>query len=198
MSEAQPLYERSLAITERVYGPNHPEVATSLTNVGCLHRELGDHGRGKGMLQRALTIYEQVVGPSHLEVACTVGHLAGCCLVAGDLAQAKTLYERALSIYETQLGRTHPQTATVLKDLANLATIAGCPRQSTPAVRMVRPHGRAPEQEMRTVQDRVVLQRGVPAAGVEGAQEALPWQTSRAQGRAKECSVGVGGQVRDV
>lgn len=31
-AEAEPLYRRSLAINERVYGPDHQEVATDLNN----------------------------------------------------------------------------------------------------------------------------------------------------------------------
>ena len=30
--EAEPLYRRSLAIDEKIYGPDHPEVATGLHN----------------------------------------------------------------------------------------------------------------------------------------------------------------------
>ena len=32
-AEAGPLYERSLAIREKVLGPDHPDVATSLNNL---------------------------------------------------------------------------------------------------------------------------------------------------------------------
>ena len=34
--EAEPLYRRSLAIDEKVYGPDHPEVATDLNNWAVL------------------------------------------------------------------------------------------------------------------------------------------------------------------
>jgi tetratricopeptide (TPR) repeat protein len=52
LSEASSLYERALAITERVHGPNHTEVASSLSNVGVLYLEQGDHRRAKGVLER--------------------------------------------------------------------------------------------------------------------------------------------------
>ncbi len=35
-AEAEPLYKRALAIKEKVLGPEHPEVATSLNNLGLL------------------------------------------------------------------------------------------------------------------------------------------------------------------
>ena len=34
--EAEPLYKRCLVIDERVYGPDHPEVATDLNNWAIL------------------------------------------------------------------------------------------------------------------------------------------------------------------
>ena len=36
---AQPLYERALAIWERAYGPDHPDVAHTLTDLAVLHLE---------------------------------------------------------------------------------------------------------------------------------------------------------------
>ncbi len=35
-AEAEPLYKRALAIKEKFLGPEHPEVATSLNNLGLL------------------------------------------------------------------------------------------------------------------------------------------------------------------
>ena len=40
LEEALPLYKRSRAIDEKVYGPDHPEVATDLNNEAELLREM--------------------------------------------------------------------------------------------------------------------------------------------------------------
>jgi Flp pilus assembly protein TadD len=37
-AQAEPLFRRSLAIREKVLGPNHPDVATSLENLALLCR----------------------------------------------------------------------------------------------------------------------------------------------------------------
>jgi Flp pilus assembly protein TadD len=37
-TQAEPLFRRSLAIREKVLGPNHPDVATSLENLALLCR----------------------------------------------------------------------------------------------------------------------------------------------------------------
>ena len=39
--EAEPLYERSLAIQEKALGPVHPNVATSLNNLAALYKAQG-------------------------------------------------------------------------------------------------------------------------------------------------------------
>ena len=40
LEEALPLYKRSRAIDEKVYGPDHPEVATDLNNEALLLQDM--------------------------------------------------------------------------------------------------------------------------------------------------------------
>ncbi len=42
LGEARPLSERALAITEAVYGPDHPIVGTDLSNLALILRDLGE------------------------------------------------------------------------------------------------------------------------------------------------------------
>ena len=37
-AQAEPLYNRSLAIMEKAHGPDHPDVATCLENLAALYR----------------------------------------------------------------------------------------------------------------------------------------------------------------
>ncbi len=43
-AEAEPLYQRSLAIREAALGPEHPDVATGLNNLAELYRDQGNYG----------------------------------------------------------------------------------------------------------------------------------------------------------
>ena len=65
------MLERALAIKERAYGRDHPEVATTLTNLGNAYGDLGDHAKARDMLERALAIKERAYGRDHPEVALT-------------------------------------------------------------------------------------------------------------------------------
>jgi tetratricopeptide (TPR) repeat protein len=60
-----PLYERALAICERVLGPDHPTTATSLNNLALLLQDQGELAAARPLLERALAISARVLGPEH-------------------------------------------------------------------------------------------------------------------------------------
>ena len=49
-AEARPLYERALAIREKVLGAEHPDTATSLNNLAILLRAQGDLAAARPLL----------------------------------------------------------------------------------------------------------------------------------------------------
>ena len=57
---ARPLLERALRTAEATVGPDHPTVATALSNLALALRELGQAGAAQPLLERALTIDEAV------------------------------------------------------------------------------------------------------------------------------------------
>ena len=63
--EAEPLYRRDLAITEKALGPDHPDVAITLVNISALHMNTGRIDEAPALLTRALTIFQTKLGPDH-------------------------------------------------------------------------------------------------------------------------------------
>ena len=122
---AKPLYERALAIRERVLGPNHPTTATSLNNLAGLLQAEGDYAAAKPLYERALVIDESVYGVGHPELATDLNNLAALLQLQGDYTAAKPLYERALTIRERALGHDHLTTAQILNNLARLLEAQG-------------------------------------------------------------------------
>ncbi len=60
-AEAEPLYQRALAIREQALGPTHPDVAKSLNNLSAaLSNAKRKYAEAKPLYQRALTIFEEV------------------------------------------------------------------------------------------------------------------------------------------
>ncbi len=117
---AQPLFERALAIREKVLGLEHPDTATSLRNLAVLRHVRGDLGGARPLFERALAIYEKTLGAKHPETATTLNNLGTLLVAQDDLDGARPIFERALAIREKVLGLEHPDTATSLSSVAGL------------------------------------------------------------------------------
>jgi tetratricopeptide (TPR) repeat protein len=120
-------YARALELAEAALGPDDPEVATYVNNLGYVLQDLGDLAGAKAAYERALKIDEASFGPDHPEVATDVNNLGDVLRDLGDLAGAKAAYERALKIDEKSFGPDHPNVArgvnnvgSVLQDLGDL------------------------------------------------------------------------------
>jgi len=123
--QAEPLFQRALAIREHELGPNHPDTATSLNNLAGLYWAQGKYAEAESLLQRALAIHEQQVGPQHPATASSLNNLAELYRAQGKYAEAEPLHQRALAIREHELGPQHPDTANSLNNLALLYQAQG-------------------------------------------------------------------------
>ena len=118
--EAEPLYQRSLAIWEKALGPQHPDVATSNNNLAELYRTRGNYAQAEPLYKRSLAIREKVLGPEHPNVASSLNNLALLYDNQSKYAEAEPLYRRALFVLTKALGPDHPNVATTLENYAVL------------------------------------------------------------------------------
>lgn len=72
---ARPYYERALAIREKALGPDHPDTATSLNNLGWLYHDEGNIAAAVRLMRRALNILERTI-PNHQNTAIVRQNLA--------------------------------------------------------------------------------------------------------------------------
>ena len=119
-NQAEPLFQRALAICEKQLGPEHYQTAMSLDNLAIVYKEQGKYAQAEPLYQRALTIFERQLGPEHYQTATCLDNLAMLYRAQGKYVQAEPLFQRALAIYEKQLGPEHYETATCLDNLAGL------------------------------------------------------------------------------
>jgi tetratricopeptide (TPR) repeat protein len=119
-TDARAALERALTIDEAAYGPDHPSVATTVSNLGGVLHALGDLAGARAAFERALTIDEAAYGPDHPSVATTVNNLGSVLQGLGDLAGARAAFEWALRIFEAHLGAEHASTQTVQRNLEAL------------------------------------------------------------------------------
>ena len=75
-AEAEPLMRRALAIDEKSYGPDHPNVAIRLNNLAQLLRATNCLAEVEPLMRRALAIDEKSYGPDHPAVALRLNNLA--------------------------------------------------------------------------------------------------------------------------
>jgi CHAT domain-containing protein/Flp pilus assembly protein TadD len=116
--EAEPLYQRTLAIVEKLRGPDSTEAATVLNQLALVYREEGRYGEAEPLLKRSLSTRERALGPQHLDVAQSLNNLGGVYLVQGRYSEAEPLARRALEIEAKALGPDHPRVASSLNNLA--------------------------------------------------------------------------------
>lgn len=119
-AEAEPLYQRSLAIREVVLRKDHPEVALGLNNLALLYVAQGKYAEAEPLYQRSLTIWERALGENHPNVATSLSNLAGFYYAQGKYDNAEPLLQRSLAIREKALGKDHPDAATSFNNLAEI------------------------------------------------------------------------------
>lgn len=124
-AETRVLAERALSIKEKVLGPDHPEFAKSLTNLGFLLHKLGDLGGAQELFERSLAIREKTLGLRHPETAASLDAIAEVLQTTGNYGRARELYERSLSIKEESLGPAHPDVTRTLNGLAIMLSDLG-------------------------------------------------------------------------
>ena len=118
--EARADHEQALKLGEAALGPEHPQVAVYVNNLGAVLKESGDLAEARVNFERALKIGEVVNGPDHPNVAIRANNLGMVLQDLGDLAGARTNYERALIIAEAAHGSGHPQVAIYVNNLGSV------------------------------------------------------------------------------
>jgi tetratricopeptide (TPR) repeat protein len=112
--------QKVFQITEQYFGPDHPDVATSLNNLAYLYDTQGAYAKAEPLYKRSLAIREKALGPDHPDVALSLKKLGYLYRTLGDYAQAVPLLERALAILEMARG---PDLLDVAGSLENLAVL---------------------------------------------------------------------------
>jgi CHAT domain-containing protein/Tfp pilus assembly protein PilF len=119
-AEALPVAQQSLTLSEKEFGPDHPNTAESLGNLAMAYRKTGDFKAAGPLYLRSLKIREAVLGPDHLETATSQNNLATYYFSLGDYSKAELHFKLGLNGMEKALGPEHADTAASLNNLAML------------------------------------------------------------------------------
>jgi CHAT domain-containing protein/Tfp pilus assembly protein PilF len=118
-AEALESFRQALALTEKLYGKEHPQVAACLHNIGSALGDQGKHADALKQLDRARAILEKTEkeGPG---LAAVLNSLAHVHHLLADYDRAVAACERGLAIRRKVFGPKHPEVA---KNLDNLGDI---------------------------------------------------------------------------
>jgi serine/threonine protein kinase/tetratricopeptide (TPR) repeat protein len=96
--EGRSYLERAVALSEEIYGPDHPSTANIVHSLGELERRAGRLDEARGLLERALRVAEEKVGPDSTPVATVLESLAPLLVEQGRLEEAEAAYRRLLDL----------------------------------------------------------------------------------------------------
>jgi tetratricopeptide (TPR) repeat protein len=90
--------KRTLAVLEKSLGPDHPNVAFTLNNLGEVYRAQGRYAAAAPLYPRALAIAEKRLGPDHPTLAALLDNYAVVLRGAERDVEALEAEERARDI----------------------------------------------------------------------------------------------------
>jgi TonB family protein len=125
--DALPLAKRALELREKVLGPDHELVATSLHNLAGIYRAQERYADAETLYKRALKILERKFGVDDNHLTDTIEQIGLMRFVQGNNGDAQKLYLRALAIKEKTFGPGHIETAKTLSILGRFFERANNP-----------------------------------------------------------------------
>lgn len=111
----------ALAMTGRVYGPEHPRTAAILRNLASLTNAMGRYSEARNLYERAIPIIERSKGLDDPDLAATRLGLGNAMKAMGDRIGARAQYDSAIEAHRNALGTEAPALAL---DYYNLATLS--------------------------------------------------------------------------
>ncbi len=117
--------ERALTVQREHLPPTHPDLASTLNNIGLALSRLRQFDDAIRTWQQALAIHEQAEGPLHPNTATSAHNLGATLLVVGRAVEARVALGRALEARRQSLGPTDPETLATQLLLARACTALG-------------------------------------------------------------------------
>jgi serine/threonine protein kinase/tetratricopeptide (TPR) repeat protein len=117
---AQPLLEEALKLRRQALGPEHLDVATSLSHLGEVANLKGDYARSELLLREAFKLRRKLLGKEHADVAESLDNLGAFLLNQGNFNEAESLLREALVMRRKLFGAEHKDVAESLTNLGRL------------------------------------------------------------------------------
>ena len=112
-------YEQALKIRQALYKGNHPDIAESLNNIGCVYKDgLGQAQEALNYFERALEMYNQIYEQkNHPDIARILSNLGITNSSLSRLEKALNYHQQALEMSKILYGDNNPNIAKLLNNL---------------------------------------------------------------------------------
>jgi tetratricopeptide (TPR) repeat protein len=117
--EAQPLFDKVLAIRRKVLGEDHPDTAMSYRDIASNLSNQGRYKEAEEGHRKALAIRRKVLGEDHPLTAGSYSFVAVNLASQGRYKEAEEDCRKALSICRKAHGEDHPETARHYNNLGS-------------------------------------------------------------------------------
>jgi CHAT domain-containing protein len=128
--DARVLYERALALAERVGGPDDPDVLAVVISLAENAAEARDNDRARALFERARGALVRLKGPEHPATAIVDSRLALIWQRAGQRAKADALLQPAMDVIEAKLGSENLDFVRALVTLGIIRDAGGDPARA--------------------------------------------------------------------
>jgi len=118
LAQAESLFSKALASQLRLRGPDHPEVAAAMCDLGALLAARSRYDEADSLLTRSLAIREQQLTPGHPDIGRSANELGVLRWRQEKFVEAESLLTRAVAVWKKAYGENHPSVARALTNLA--------------------------------------------------------------------------------
>jgi len=123
-SEAGQLYEQTVTVVERVYGPESDDAARAWSNLGVWLMDNGEAGKAEPLFRRSLEVRTRLLGPDHPSTLISLANVANVLINTDRADQAIPHLRRLVEASTRVLGPRHPTVARRVNNYAQ-ALVAG-------------------------------------------------------------------------
>jgi non-specific serine/threonine protein kinase/serine/threonine-protein kinase len=104
------LYRQAIEQYRSALGPDHPDVASALGDLGISLKQHGQYADAEKAYQESLALHRKTLGDGHPFVANTLNNLAMLLVEQGRLEEALVRERESVAVYTRAVGVEHEQT----------------------------------------------------------------------------------------
>lgn len=136
--EAQPVFERVLALAVELAGPGHPFTGIARANLAITLSGQGRHAEALPLFAEALAVLEPGLGADSPDLVTTLEGRALALAETGDDGEAEALYRRSQAIAAARLAPGHPESVRLAGNMAGFLMDRGRPGEALAVIRPAR------------------------------------------------------------